>query len=203
MELHEKIKKLRVEQRINQIELAQKIGLSRSGYILIENGTTKSIGIDVGMKLADAFGVSFNELFDIDKKENDSMQLELDTLKIELAQEKKEKSYHKKQHEELYSIKLIAEIFPYLDNDLFAACFPEIVNGKNTQTYNIECAASFYYLKGDSSTGEIIKYTDVEKYANSPDFARVLAQNAGSNAWNREKFISWLKKEQDKIRKSL
>lgn len=85
MELHEKIKKLRIKQKINQVEIAEKIGLSRSGYILIENGSTKTIGIDVGLKLAEALGVSFNDLFEIESENAKEQE-----LKAQIEEYKKE-----------------------------------------------------------------------------------------------------------------
>lgn len=62
----EKLKQLRKEKGISQSTVAKAAGISIAAYSNIENGVSKSITIDVGKGIADALGVSFNVLFDIE-----------------------------------------------------------------------------------------------------------------------------------------
>jgi len=61
----EKIKKIRTEKKISQKQVSDICGLTPSAYLFIENGTTKSISIEVGKGIAQALDVPFTELFDI------------------------------------------------------------------------------------------------------------------------------------------
>ena len=64
--IHEKIRELRKQKGINQKQVADSAGLSVAAYSNIESGVSKSITIEAGRGIADALGVSFNELFEIE-----------------------------------------------------------------------------------------------------------------------------------------
>lgn len=59
----ENIKLLRIEQRLTQEELAQKIGVSRSTVSAWENGNTEA-DFKTLARLRDLFGVTYEELLD-------------------------------------------------------------------------------------------------------------------------------------------
>lgn len=85
--LTDKIKRLRKSSGITQIEVANAAGITQSGFASIEKGNTKSITIEVGIGIAKALGVPFNELFEI---EAGSIQKNDDLFKIEDLKEKLE-----------------------------------------------------------------------------------------------------------------
>lgn len=64
--LNEKIRRLRKEKGISQVEIAKASGINQASYSNIEKGSTTSISIEVGKGIAKALGVSFNELFGIE-----------------------------------------------------------------------------------------------------------------------------------------
>ena len=64
--IHEKIRELRKQKGINQKQVADFAGLSVAAYSNIESGISKSITIEAGRGIADALGLSFNELFEIE-----------------------------------------------------------------------------------------------------------------------------------------
>lgn len=64
--LTDKIKRLRKSSGITQIEVATAAGITQSGFAAIEKGNTKSITIEIGVGIAKALGVPFNELFEIE-----------------------------------------------------------------------------------------------------------------------------------------
>ncbi|MFA5478942.1 MAG: helix-turn-helix transcriptional regulator [Candidatus Muiribacteriota bacterium] len=76
MEIHEKIRELRQKRRLRQVEIAELIGIKQSTYSLIEDGKTKNISLNVAIGIAKALDVSFNELFDIEYKPEDTQIIE-------------------------------------------------------------------------------------------------------------------------------
>lgn len=64
--INKRIERLRVEKKLTQIEVAKALGLSRSGYLLIENNENHNISLSTAIKLAKVLDTSFNELFEID-----------------------------------------------------------------------------------------------------------------------------------------
>lgn len=79
----EKIKRLRTEKRLTQKQVSESCGLTPSAYLFIENGTTKSISIDVGKGIARALEVPFVDLFDIDDQGNERL---IEDLKKRISQ---------------------------------------------------------------------------------------------------------------------
>ncbi len=71
--MNEKIKRLRKQKGLSQVEVAKAAGITQSSYASIEKGDTKSITIEVGKGFAKALGMAFNELFDI---ESDSQKID-------------------------------------------------------------------------------------------------------------------------------
>lgn len=78
--LHEKIRRIRTEKSISQVAAAKAIGISRGAYVLIENGTTTSISIEVGKGISQVLGVSFSGLFEIGNSdtEKNSYKIQLE-----------------------------------------------------------------------------------------------------------------------------
>ena len=64
--LGEKIKRIRKSKGISQVIVAESCMIKQSSYANIESGKTQSITIEVGIGIAKALGVPFNELFEIE-----------------------------------------------------------------------------------------------------------------------------------------
>lgn len=64
--INEKIRRIRIESKVNQADVARAAGIKQSSYGSIEKGDTKSISIEVGKGIAKALNISFNDLFDIE-----------------------------------------------------------------------------------------------------------------------------------------
>lgn len=86
--INEKIKLLRKQRGISQVEVAKTAGINQASYSNIEKGDTKSITIEVGKGIARALGISFAELFDIEPSKDNSEQIE--KLKVENISLKKQ-----------------------------------------------------------------------------------------------------------------
>lgn len=93
--LNEKIKRLRKQSGLSQIEVARSAGINQASYSNLEKGDTKSISIEVGKGIARTLGISFNELFGVEgnnpteellKKENESLREEVWELKNRLKE---------------------------------------------------------------------------------------------------------------------
>lgn len=69
-EIGQKIKLLRIKKGINQSDIYEKAGISRSTYYLLENGKFDNLTIKSGIIIADILGVSFNELFETETLKN-------------------------------------------------------------------------------------------------------------------------------------
>ncbi len=90
--LNEKIKRLRKEKGLSQLELSSEIGISQTAYASIESGKTKSVTIEIGKGLSKILNVDFGVLFDVDinnnasliselKKENERLKQDLDVYR--------------------------------------------------------------------------------------------------------------------------
>ncbi len=180
--IHEKIKRIRVEKRINQIELANSIGVSRSAYILIENGSTKSISIELGKRIAKALEASFNELFDIENPDlekaieaNDKLNKELefyqrlDSLDSENTKQLEVKS---KYMDRLSNFVKLLYYFNLVDRKKIMADYKDQFNeGNLVETFSFESVLRFFVKNGDDSSIDIIlKYIDAEKLKNASDY---------------------------------
>ena len=91
MELHEKIKKLRLDKGLKQIDVAKAAGIKQSSYSLIEFGKTKNISLDVAKGISIALDIPFDELFEIDKpiKWKEDINYEINELKQQLTEKQK------------------------------------------------------------------------------------------------------------------
>lgn len=69
-ELFNKIKRLREERNLNYVAISKEIGISNTAYSKIEKGITKSISLEIAIKIAKVLGVDFNELFNIESNNN-------------------------------------------------------------------------------------------------------------------------------------
>jgi len=55
------IKKMRIEKKLSQANIAEKIGISRTSYLAFEQGKTE-LNLTEAIKLADVFGISLEEI---------------------------------------------------------------------------------------------------------------------------------------------
>lgn len=60
-EYYKLIKELRLQNRLSQVEIAEKIGISRSSYLSFEQGKN-DLSLSAAVKLADIFGISLDEI---------------------------------------------------------------------------------------------------------------------------------------------
>ncbi len=67
MQLHEKIKNIRKLKNWSQEEIADKLGITASGYGSIERGDT-DVNISRLKDIAELFGMDLSELFDSQEK---------------------------------------------------------------------------------------------------------------------------------------
>lgn len=65
-DIAEKISSIRISKGIPKVDIARACGITQTAYANIEKGETKSISIEVGRGIANALGISFNELFEIE-----------------------------------------------------------------------------------------------------------------------------------------
>ena len=100
MDIFEKIRKIRKDKRLSQKYVAEIIGITQPAYAKIENPAdpeSGKISIDIGVSIAKALGVSFNELFDIEatidkestKDEIIKLKQEIESLKEQLNDKRK------------------------------------------------------------------------------------------------------------------
>ncbi len=89
--LNEKIKQLRIERGINQVDVAKSAGIKQSSYASIEKGITKTFSLKVAKGIAKALNVSFNELFEIDDDftQKDTLKNEVWNLKKSIEEKEK------------------------------------------------------------------------------------------------------------------
>lgn len=134
--INEKIKLLRKQRGISQVEVAKTAGINQASYSNIEKGDTKSITIEVGKGIARALGIPFAELFDIEPSKENSEQIE--KIKIEnesLKKQLKEKVQilellkNEKAHVSLY---LLMRLFGRLEIGL-QALEAEILKSENEE----------------------------------------------------------------------
>ena len=84
--INEKIKRLRKQKGISQVEVARAAGITQSSFASIEKGETKSITIDVGKGISEMLGIDFTELFEITSGTNNSLLGEISELKERMAE---------------------------------------------------------------------------------------------------------------------
>lgn len=68
MEIYDKVRVMREVRQWSQEEMAEKMGMSVTGYAKIERGKSK-LHFDKLEQIAQIFNISVNDLVDIDKKE--------------------------------------------------------------------------------------------------------------------------------------
>lgn len=217
--LHAKIKRLRLEKRIGQTELAEIIGISRSAYIQIENGITKNISIDLGQSIAKSLEISFVDLFDIEtdlpelkklSQENLSLKLDIEMLekdilklnKIVALQNDKEERV-KQDNEELKLLRSFLSLigsFQTVDNEFFAEHNTDIVKEDSLiQIYRLEVIEGFFRTYGKKATHEIIKFQDLEKYKKSSEYSFLVNSWKDSGVWDKETILQNITEEKVKF----
>lgn len=126
--INEKIKLLRKQRGISQVEVAKAAGINQASYSNIEKGDTKSITIEVGKGIAKAFGIQFSELFDIEisNPQDSVLESEIATLKTQ-NQDLIDKIKEKEKLIDLYE-----RINQNFKGSVIAACHDaKIINGWN------------------------------------------------------------------------
>lgn len=80
----EKIKQIRKSKGISQAAIANNSGIKQSSYANIESGKTQNITIETGKGIAKTLGIPFNELFNIEDKNQkaETIQKVLSSLEI-------------------------------------------------------------------------------------------------------------------------
>lgn len=91
--LKDKIRRLRKEKGISQVDVAKASGINQASYSNIEKGSTTSISIEVGKGIAKALEISFNELFDIEVEATNSLidELKADNERLKELQSRNDK----------------------------------------------------------------------------------------------------------------
>ena len=65
--LNEKIKKLRIQKNISQVDMANAAGMSRGAFIAFENGKESvNLSLRAAIEIAKTLNISFNDLFEIE-----------------------------------------------------------------------------------------------------------------------------------------
>jgi transcriptional regulator with XRE-family HTH domain len=96
-DLHNKIKQIRKSKGLSIYDIAECTGVSHTKIANIENAKTKTVGIDMVIKIANALNVNFSDLVDI---EDSSKSEELGKIK-ELQTENEELKVRIEEKEEL------------------------------------------------------------------------------------------------------
>jgi transcriptional regulator with XRE-family HTH domain len=217
--LHEKIKRLRLAKRIGQSEIADIIGISRSAYIQIENGTTKTISIELGQIIAHTLEIAFVDLFDIEtdlpelnrlRKENIKLKKDIeghekDIFKLNkivaLLTDKEERM--KQDNEELKLLRSflsLIESFQTVDNEFFAEYNKDIVKEDSLiQIYRLEVIENFFRKHGKKASQEIMKFQDLEKFKMSSELTYLINMWKGSGAWDRDSILKNISDEREKF----
>lgn len=226
----EKIRKIRLAKKISQDEIAEKAGLSRVAYTYLENGKTnpEAIKLVSAIGIAQALNIPFNDLFEIENPKEQELKTEIARLNSELENCKKELEntkiekdlYQDMKNKELkglfmleqalqtsqknlnesWSKLLLAETFHFLDNELFAAKFPDLIGKKSlTKVFDFEIVENFFYLF-KSNIDEILNFIDLNKFRNDIRLAKLLSKfnlsNNNSDLFNEiERFQASLRKE--------
>jgi transcriptional regulator with XRE-family HTH domain len=217
--LHSKIKRLRLEKRIGQTEIAEIIGISRSAYIQIENGITKNISVDLGQSIARSLDISFVDLFDIEtnlpelkklSQENESLRdriemLEKDILKLNkivaLQNDKEERTNQDSEELKLMrSFLSLLESFQSVDNEFFAEHNKDIVKEDSLiRTFKFEVVESFFRAHGKKASHEIIKFQDQEKYKKSSEFSFLVNSWRDTGFWDKDTILQNITEEKTKF----
>jgi len=80
MNISENIKRLRIERRLSQVEMSDKLGIAQNNYGKIERGITE-ITISRLYQIADILGVDIQDILGIDK--NDKARIDLSSIEAQ------------------------------------------------------------------------------------------------------------------------
>ncbi len=169
--INEKIKRLRIEKGLNQDETAIKVGISRNSYFLIEKGTTKTISLELGKKIAKALEISFNELFEIENLSYEKAKIELEKLREmydkQLTIEKDLRDlldFFREDSKDMLNRIALFDKFFYIDNELFKKHYHSIIEDIVTyEVYPLEVVNKFWSLHQEKAKVEILKFIDLNK----------------------------------------
>lgn len=218
MKLNEKAKNIRLEKRLTSQEVADKIGMTRTGYSYWENGKTARIYLDNALKLAAALGVPFNELFDIpienqvievQKFENEIADLkytiENQRLLLESSREKEKRNKLIISNQRL--ILYFYELLEVIDFEFFAKHNESAQLLKNSkmffQSEILEIVTKNNLDTLEKIEGFFLPFIDVNKYENSSLLADLQAFHEGSTQWNKKNLIDRVKKARENLQKNI
>lgn len=148
-ELFNKIKRLREERNLNHVAISKEIGISNTAYSKIEKGITKSISLDIAIKIAKVLDVDFNELFGIEKPDyQDDLNGEIEILKKRIIE--LESQLEDKKRLEKYLSKDLLNIKPLILNwvEEFHLTEPDFIIEENPQI--IKLSVHFKTLLSES-----------------------------------------------------
>lgn len=82
----EKIRRIRKEKGLKQIQVAEVAGITQSALASIENNKTNNIFLEVAKGIARAMGVSFDELFLVESgsSEKEELKAEIERLEVQV-----------------------------------------------------------------------------------------------------------------------
>jgi len=186
-ELFNKIKRLREERNLNHVAISKEIGISNTAYSKIEKGITKSISLDIAIKIAKVLDVDFNELFDIEKPDyQDDLNVEIEILKKRIIE--LESQLEDKKRLEKYLSKDLLNIKPLILNwvEEFHLTEPDFIKSENPEA--IKNSSLFKSLLSESTDkeaellaacvkGGYFSASDVEnKFGNKEVFSELMSR---------------------------
>jgi transcriptional regulator with XRE-family HTH domain len=216
----DKIKILRKQKGVTQVNLGKKLGISQAAIAKIESGSTYTISIELGKKIAEALQVNFEELFDIENqktikkdksliaKENIDLKNKLSELEkinnglrvdIQFQRTAKEASNSifersKEDYKELKALRGFIEFLQYFEFVRIESFIKEYPRYFNVNSFfPISKLISFYKKYGNLDAKRLLyKHIDIEKFEESSTF-----QTGGfADAGNNEKLLKHIKKVQ-------
>ncbi len=232
---YSKIQELLSKKNMSIKDLSEKTTFSRAGlYLAIkeERITVKTLE-EIALALDVPISVFFEQV-DPEKEKNIlELNQELEKLKNEISEYQKEcehlvlsrdfylerlqflneklisekslKVRFENESEKLFVKITIHEALHFLNKDLFAAKFPEVVKNLSLNpVYESEIVERFFNLFGKSSINDILNYIDLEKFENSPAFAKLLSKYEVPDIdLDRKQIIKEIKEAQSKIKNEI
>ncbi len=202
--LKDKIKRIRLEKKLNQIDLSKAAGISRVAYSYFENGTTDKLSLDSAIGIAKALGVSFNELFDIPDS-SDHYKKKIEELEKELyyyqdIQRKMFEEYRERKKIDTMALhykRLVmytVELFELLDFEFFEKYHLQLsLQLKKIETYSSDSVHLFLsnkeFDKMEDIENYLLPFLDVEKYKTSTVLNDLILAHSGSEKWTRESLV--------------
>jgi transcriptional regulator with XRE-family HTH domain len=207
--IQDRIRKNRILKGLKQHDIAKAIGVSRTAYVQVENGTTKSISLEMAIGIANALDLSFNELFEIpdrtDHLQKRITELEQDIVLLRNTAAKLSEEYHSRKELEVERLQFmemelyVIELFELLDFTLFEKFHGRILAKLNKiETYSTDSVFWFLgekkFKKLEEVENYLLPFLDIEKYAQSRILKDQLTFHSGSERWTKETLIERVNK---------